>query len=532
MEAADGTQSPVRQIKSKTLQLTLQSAQQKNRGGVMTQENRFNLIDEPWIPVTGKGNVSLREIFSRPDLSNPGGSPLEKIALFKLLQAIAQAAITPADEQDWRHLGVSGMAEACLNYLTAWHDAFWLYGPRPFLQFPAVRKAKKISYGSLMPDIASGNTSVLFQSQVEQSLDDAQKALLLLTGMSCCFGGKKVDKSVVLSPGVIKSASAKAGPALCSQGLLHTFLLGSSLRESVWLNLLTQENLAEERLYEKGVGTPPWERMPAGEDDEVARNLKRSLMGRLVPMARFYLLEEDGVHSVEGIQHPDYLQGGMVDPSVTGDRSAKKPRMIWADPQKRPWRMLTALLSFLKRDQKSPMRCLQLYWCVPRIQRSGQETLRLWSGGIRLRSNAGEQYLSGSDDVVESELSLPVFSPDSESGDRDWFSAFQLAMERLEVMGKAVYMSVYEYYRDEKTDNASSLAARASLEFWQMAERHFSALSESCSPQNGPEEREKILRSLYGCVQECYARACPCENSRQMELWARNRPFSRKKKEG
>ena len=45
----------------------------------MTQENRFNLIDEPWIPVTGKGNVSLREVFSRPDLSNPGGTPLEKI---------------------------------------------------------------------------------------------------------------------------------------------------------------------------------------------------------------------------------------------------------------------------------------------------------------------------------------------------------------------------------------------------------------------------------------------------------------------
>ena len=41
--------------------------------------------------------------------------------------------------------------------------------------------------------------------------------------------------------------------------------------------------------------------------------LKRSLMGRLVPLARFYLLTEAGMHSVEGIQHPDYLQGGMVD---------------------------------------------------------------------------------------------------------------------------------------------------------------------------------------------------------------------------
>ena len=30
-------------------------------------ENRFNLIDEPWIPITDQGRVSLRQVFSQPE---------------------------------------------------------------------------------------------------------------------------------------------------------------------------------------------------------------------------------------------------------------------------------------------------------------------------------------------------------------------------------------------------------------------------------------------------------------------------------
>lgn len=490
----------------------------------MTEERRFNLVDEAWIPVVGVGRVSLREVFSRSGPGVLGGTPLEKIALFKLLQAIAQAAHTPADEAEWLALGPDGLAGACLAYLEQWREAFWLYGPQPFLQFPAVKTAKLLSYGKLLPHIASGNTSVLFQSQVEQPLDDGQKALLLLVNMSCCFSGKNVDKAVVLSPGIEKSSSAKAGPAICAQGLLHSFVLGPSLRETVWRNLLTRDELAGERLYENGVGTPPWERMPQGEADEVAEALKRSLMGRLVPLARFYLLAADGVYSVEGIQHPDYLQGGMVDPSVTGDRTQKKPKMLWADPQKRPWRMLPALLSFLRPDSTQGMRCLQLDWCLPRLKRAGRgasvglDEATIWAGGIHLSSNAGEQYLSGADDVVESEISLPLASLDTR-----WFLAFRDVMEQVEKLGSIVYASVAGYYREEKADNGALWAERAVREFWQGAERHFSALVEACA-HDDPDERKEVIGILYGLVRDCYARACPRETARQLESWAKHRP--------
>lgn len=488
----------------------------------MNRERRFNLIDEPWIPVVA-GRASLRDVFAGSGATAPGGTPLEKIAVFKLLQAIAQAAATPADNDAWLRLGADGLAERCLAYLEQRHDAFWLYGPEPFLQFPAVKKAKLLSCGSLLPDIATGNTSLLFQSQMEQPLDDAQRALLLLVNMSCCFGGKKVDKSVVLSPGVTKSASGRPGPALCAQGLLHSFLLGRTLRETVWLNLLTREQLAQEKLYENGVGTPPWEVMPRGEADDIAEALKRSLMGRLVPLARFCLLEDDGIRCVEGIQHPDYLQGGMVDPSVTADRTLRRPRMLWADPQKRPWRELPSLLGFLHQEETVGMRCLQLGWCVPRLARVGVDTVALWAGGIRVRSNAGEQYLSGSDDAVESEVSLSASC--FEGGEsRDWFQSFQIGMGKLENLGKVVYASVAGYYREEKAEPVER-AKRASLEFWQQAERLFPALVDACS-QPGDDARNAVLRKARACVLDCYSRACPQETARQLALWARHRPFS------
>ena len=64
-------------------------------------KNDFNLIEDPWIPVAQIGLVSLRDAFSNQDLSALGGGVLEKIAIMKLLLAIAQAAYTPRDDDDW-----------------------------------------------------------------------------------------------------------------------------------------------------------------------------------------------------------------------------------------------------------------------------------------------------------------------------------------------------------------------------------------------------------------------------------------------
>ena len=43
-------------------------------------ENRFNLVDEPWIPVADYGRVSLRDIFSNSEYRSLGGNAVQKVA--------------------------------------------------------------------------------------------------------------------------------------------------------------------------------------------------------------------------------------------------------------------------------------------------------------------------------------------------------------------------------------------------------------------------------------------------------------------
>lgn len=153
--------------------------------------NRFNLVDEPWIPVADTGRVSLRRLFSDKDLYALGGNTVQKIALLKLLQAIAQAAITPKDASHWQSLGVEGVCHHVLDYLEAHYDCFWLYGEKPFLQMPAIAQAELKSFGTVLPEVSTGNTTVLTQSQCEKILDDADKALLIVVQMSLALGVKK-----------------------------------------------------------------------------------------------------------------------------------------------------------------------------------------------------------------------------------------------------------------------------------------------------------------------------------------------------
>lgn len=96
----------------------------------------FNLIEEPWIPVVQSGLVSLRDIFSNQDLSALGGGVLEKIAVMKLLLAIAQAAYTPNDNEDWLRLGVLGLREKCLFYLERQKPSFFFMESILSFSFP------------------------------------------------------------------------------------------------------------------------------------------------------------------------------------------------------------------------------------------------------------------------------------------------------------------------------------------------------------------------------------------------------------
>lgn len=491
-------------------------------------ENQFNLIDEPWIPIADVGQVSLREVFTNPNYRGLGGNPIQKIAVIKLLLAIAQACSTPADDLAWRRLGTDGLAQKCLGYLDCWYDRFYLYGDKPFLQLPAIAVAEIKSFGVLLPEVATGNTTVLSQFQMERQLDDAEKAMLVTTLMAFALGGKKTDNSIVLSPGYLGKRNAKGkpsssvpGPAVERNGLLHNFVLGSSLRQTLWLNLLTLNQIERSRMFSEGIGTAPWERMPTGEACPVAEAMKHSLLGRLVPISRFCLLTDQGLHYSEGLAHKGYREG-VADPSVAVNYSGKDPKALWVNPSKRPWRELTSLLGFLEQTSNHGFQSLYLQDGLSRA-RSDTEVFGIWSGGLRVSTNAGEQYVSGSDDFVESVVTLH-----SASLGENWFARFKNEMTAMDDLAKTLYGRVLAYCKDQKIEN-TNLAERSSQLFWQLCERDFQQLVDCCEPDEASRLRLVQLRKKFAhYVHQAYDHYCPRETARQLDAWARRRPNNNK----
>ncbi len=498
-------------------------------------ENRFNLIDEPWIPVADHGRASLRDIFSNPELRSLGGNPVEKIALLKLLLAIAQAAATPEDNKAWQALGADGLAQKCLEYLQHWHDRFWLYGERPFLQLPAIVAAKIYPYASLSPQTASGNTTVLNESQIVESFSDADRAVLLVCQMGFCLGGKKADNTVVLTPGYTGKKNDKGnkstpcpGSAVGSKGLLHSFLVGTSIQQTLWLNLFTTQQIERSRKFASGLGKAPWETMPSGEDDQIARDLRQSLMGRLIPLGRSCLLIGEGVHCSEGVAPPSN-EAGFADPTVAADYSnSKRPIFLWTNPKKRPWRELTALLGFLSVQSKYNIACWQLEACLDRAF-DVVDTINVWSGGLAVSTTTGEQKPSGDDDFVSSEVQIPITS------DTSWITFLNREMDGLSLVTSKLKEMIRRYYEattngekrltKKQAKSINKIGNKAEELFWQLCERDFQTLVDHCESTEDAMEARRQLR--YGFTQyalQAYDHYCPNETARQMDAWASCRP--------
>ena len=490
----------------------------------MTKKNRFNLIDEPWIPVADVGRASLRQIFTHPEYRALGGNPVQKIAITKLLLAIAQAAATPEDDEAWSAMGADGMARACLDYLERWHDRFWLYGERPFLQYPELDGSRLLSYGAVLPEIATGNTTVLTELQAEKPLPDEDRALLLITQMGFALGGKKTDNSIVLTPGYAgktkpngKPTSGRHGVSIGYMGHLHSFLQTTTLLKSLWLNVFDRQQIDAMDFYPEGLGIAPWEESPAGEDCPVARRLRDSLMGRLVPLSRFCLLKEKGLHYTEGIAQATYKDGG-IDPSVAVNHVGKIPKTLWVDAEKRPWRQLTALLSFMGQTGKNRFDCYQLSLGLTRA-RQHENTIGVWSGGLRVSSNAGEQYASGSDDFVESVVFL-----DSNALGEQWYGQLNQEMSDLEKIAKRLYGATLNFYKQQKLEGGDYAAMSSNL-FWQLAERFFQQLVDACDPGDEAANRRRELRKRFAMlVMGAFDNFCPHDTARQLEAWAKCRP--------
>ena len=474
----------------------------------------YNLIDEKWIP-TVNGLKSLKDIFSDDKIPSLSGNPIQKISILKLLLAIAQSAYTPADDYDWQDLGSNGLSKKCLEYLDKWYHKFYLFGEEPFLQMQAINKAENKEVNNLDTEIASGNTSILFSSQLSKGYSFADIALLLINQIGYGFGGKKIDKSIILTKNNYEKRTGKPGIFIGPYGYLHTFICSNSVIDTIYLNIFCQDKIDDLLFFTNGLGTPPWEKMPETEDCEIANNIKTTFIGRLVPLCRFCLITKNNnriyIKITDGIYHPS-LNDGAIDTSVTTYKDKKNDiKVIYANIDKKPWRNLTAFLSFLD-GQDNTHTCLQITNSLKRARKNYKNFL-IWSGGVQVSSNSGEQYVSGNDNYIESIVELSNIDLG-----KNWYQIFKLEMNELESsVAFVLKKSISNYFKDlkEEKDTSDYLT-----QFWELCEKNLNELLIACNSGNTKDIRKKFINIAYGI----YDLACPKNSARQITLWAKNRP--------
>ena len=126
----------------------------------------FNLLDEPWIPVRlldgTIADVGLLELLRRTtDIADLACElPTQRIAIQRLVLAVAYRVATPRDTRDWVRQWEDGApTEQMIEYLERWRDRFYLFGGRfPFMQVADLRTAKDSVSGleKLIADVPNG----------------------------------------------------------------------------------------------------------------------------------------------------------------------------------------------------------------------------------------------------------------------------------------------------------------------------------------------------------------------------------------
>lgn len=490
----------------------------------------FNLVSDKWIKLVPNEEVSLLEFFDREEAPQLGGTPIQKLVVFRLLLAILQRACFSEDEDDGddEELSIQQMKQAAIKYLTEKRGCFGLRDPeRPFLQHPGITKAnddKSMPIAALLPGVCTGNATVLFDSNlISENISDADMVYVLLQTVTFGMGGKKPDKSLVFSSGYTKK-SAPPSPSL-GRGWLHSFAVGADLYQTLRLNLVTPEMLDEERslqFLKKGIGVPPWEIMPVTEIGPDAQTYASTVIGWLVPISRFCRIFGNALYMTSGVEYPK-IDTGICDLSVAtkdvGSGTKQTITAVRAQKTVAPWRQLDAILAFFKGGTARGCRALNLAFHYQRKSVRG-----IWCVGMQVSEQSGEQYMSGTDDFVES---LFVISPDWLG--QTFLDTYEKEMLKVDQIRKALYVCVCNYYKDMGSKElGAGFAARAQAEFWTLCADAGEKMIGVC----GTPQAFDNSRQFHAAARAAYDRVCPKTGTRQLVVYEKNRPIFLTKKEG
>lgn len=475
----------------------------------MNETNTYNLIDEPWIPVLMRDGanrtVSLGEIFADTEgaIADLALNPYERVAVFRLLLCIAQAALGPdrlADESAWLD-AKDAIAPAASAYLQKWHDRFFLFGPRAFLQPDDVASSGAgglTSCDKLAFRLASGNNSTLFDHGAgggKLRLSDAALALGFLTYQNFSSGGLS---GTCLWSGTATERSIKGAPCR-EQSMLFSILLGDNLQETVWLNLLAATAVRDKLSADWGV--PAWELPDLSRDGSAG--LARTFLGHLVPLARAAKLSPSSPECIlgGGVVYPQLPEWREPMATVKPNRE-DQPTYVSVNPARMPWRDLASILAIHQSGNRKSALALRNLESLP-----GNQSFALWTGG--LYSEKAKEI-----DAVEWTVRLSADLLEDAA-----LASYQNAIDRADRQRQALYFACAEFADAVLVDEATRFSQPAERIYWDLlAQPENQRLVLDVEAENYLDNWKKAARKAAG---EAYSRACPAMNARQMEAFAR-----------
>jgi len=341
----------------------------------------MNVAFDPWIPVvttTGeRAMASLCAVLSEgAQYADLAVRPHERVSLMRFFLCVVHAALDgPKDYDEWCE-APKRLPEKAWHYLDNWKDSFELFHPsKPWLQVAALTKnvegeSTPINIQQWTPvskltfSLATGNNTTLFDHAGMAETRDLvlSETLLSMLTFQCFSPGGLISQ--VYWNGRQSGKSSKDGPCVPAS-MVHAFLRGGSLHDSIHLNLPTHEDIRF-NYGSRPIGKPVWEMMPASPADTAGvRNATETYMGRLVPLTRVIRLHSSGERMLlgDGLVYPPFSDGFPPEPTatvITRKNGNKEERAVLSyRPAKALWRELAAIVVKRKAEGTGGPLCLR-----------------------------------------------------------------------------------------------------------------------------------------------------------------------------
>ena len=216
--------------------------------------NRFNLIDEKWIPVRfldgGHDELGIRDTLlrSREIAAIEDPSPLVQAALHRFLLAVLYRALEgPTDIDQAKALFKCGLPEGKItSYLERWRGRFWLFDEKyPFGQIPFFAPKIWRAWTALAAEHNADNAKVLFDHVVVDTPGTISAAAATRWILATQTFSVSCGKSELSHTATAPSATA-----------VVVLPLGRNLEETLLFSLVPQNRAISQN------DRPLWEREP------------------------------------------------------------------------------------------------------------------------------------------------------------------------------------------------------------------------------------------------------------------------------